>query len=222
MRMDDEDLLFPDQRRPPLFYKVEFQGKEEKTVSIRGGLSWPQAGIPGYFVLVGQLEEKDKDGNLRFLAFAEDQAALMKDFFEKISLVCHKWRVDALCHGDEAGEQDFSIQLSNYLETKKRKYEIIQMPSIGPMGLGLKNPWLQRSKKMDFLGQLVRKHIADKTLIFFSLTEKRTPLLIDKIRNTDFEADISGVPEIKALCFVMDDFNLSPWEPSETVKKDYY
>lgn len=195
--MNDDDLLLPDQRMPPLSYKVEIQGKEEKVVSIRGGLSWPEAKIPGYFVLVGQLEKEDENHNLRFLAFVEEQADLMADFFEKIVSACYKWRIDELCHGDAPGEQDYSSQLYDHLKKKEKRYEIIQTPSIGPMGMARKNPWLQRSKKIDFLGQLVRKHVADKTLILFPSSQNRTPLLIDKIRNVDSEADISKVPGSK-------------------------
>ncbi|MFO8164521.1 MAG: hypothetical protein R6T98_08300 [Desulfatiglandales bacterium] len=217
-----ENLLLPDQRKPELFYDVYLQGEKEKTTSIRGGIAWPQADAPGYLIMVAQLEKKDRDGSLRFLAFAEDQAALMKGFFEKIALACLHWPVDALCHGDGPGEQDYSRQLYDYLETRQKRYEIRKMPQIGPTGMALENPWMQRRKKIAFLTQLLRDHIANHTLLFFQASDGRTPLLLDKVRHTDLEANPLEVAEIKALAFVMDDFSLAPWIPPEHIEKDDY
>ena len=87
--------------------------------------------------------------------------------------------------------------------------EIVQMPCVYKS---------YRSKDVDFLPQLVRGYIANKTLLLFQLSEGRTPLLIDRIRNTDMEANILEVPEIRALSYVVDDFNVEPWKPPEPVR----
>lgn len=201
------EWLFEDQREHPKIYDVMIGGKKERTVNIRIGISWPGAGIPGYFVVVAQLEQTDRDRNNkqnRYLAFGEGQDPLLNDLFSMIATICNKWRVDYICHGDETGEESFSFQLSDYLQKKKDRYEIIQIPDIG-------KSW--RCKQPDFLVQLVRTFIASKNLIFFNIGEKRTPILIDKIKNTDMETNIVEVPEIKALAHVMDDFECSPWKP---------
>ena len=79
-----KDLLFADQRIHPFLYDVQVQGQWERTVSIRGGIAWPSTDNPGYYLLIGQLEKKDRDNNERFLAFYEDHAPLTSEFFNKI------------------------------------------------------------------------------------------------------------------------------------------
>jgi hypothetical protein len=111
-----KELLLADLREHPLCYDVEVRGKWERTVSIRGGISWPQAGVPGYFIVVAQLEEKDKDQNLRFLAFYERQANLLRDLFSKIASMCNACRVDSLWHGDTEDEKQFCYKLIEYLQ----------------------------------------------------------------------------------------------------------
>ena len=202
------DWLFEDQRDHPAIYDVMVQGKKERTVSIRAGISWPINKAKGYYVLAAQLEHK-KNGRPRFIAFAEGEEALTNDLFEKIAAACNQWRIDGICRGDETGEKSFSSQLWDYLKEKEKKYEIIQMPSIGKS---------YRCDESDFLTQLVRNLISSRDLIFFNISEGRTPLLIDKIKNTDMESDILEVPEIKALALVMDDFEVSPWRPPAPVK----
>jgi hypothetical protein len=217
-----EDWLFQDQRIHPFIYDVMVQGVKERTVSIRGGISWPQVDDPGYFALVAQLEKKSSEGDLRYLAFYEGQAPLASEFFKKIASACNKWRIDTLCHGGrihvmssgqrggairKPGKDDelsFSDELSNYLQKRKARYEIVQFPSIGPS-------W--RSEQPDFLVSLVRNHIAAKTLLVFQLSDNKTPLLLERIRNTDMESNILDSPELKALAHVMDDFGASPWRP---------
>lgn len=207
----NRDLLFADQRIHPKIYDVKIQGKWERTVSLRGGISWPQAGSSGYLILVAQLEKKDPDHGRRYLAFEESQAALMSDFFKKITRACANYRIDYLCHGDEQGEKSYSGQLWDYLHKQKAGdgREIIKRPSIG-------KSW--RCKDADFLPQLVRGYIANKTLLFFQSSEGRTPLLIDKIRNAGMDADLLEIPEIRALGYVMDDFDSGPWKPPEKRK----
>lgn len=214
-----EDWLFDDQRIHPTIYDAMVQGVKERTVSIRGGISWPGTEAPGYFVLVAQLERKDGDGNLRFLAFHEDQANLKSEFFIKIGSACNRWRVNALCHGGKFrkmgpvgpdDEMSFSYQLSDYLHKREKKYELIETPSVGAS-------W--RSDNDKFLISLVRDHIATKTLLLFQLGDNKTPLLIDCVRNSDSTSDILEVPELKALAHVLDDFDSSPWRPPEHTKE---
>jgi len=208
-----KDLLFAEQRIHPKIYDVKFQGKWERTVSIRGGIAWPQPGIPGYLVLAAQLEKKDPDHNWRFLAFYEDQAPLMRDLCKKVASACSNWRIDYLCHGDEPGEESFSNQLWEYLQKLRAGdgREIIQCPHVN-------KSW--RCKDSDFLPQLVRGHIANKTLLFFQSSEGRTPLLIDKVRNVDMEVNILEIPQLKALAHVVDDFDSGPWRPPEPPRKE--
>jgi hypothetical protein len=212
-----ENLLLPDKRQAPMFYNVEFRGKKERTVSIRGGITFPQADRQGYFCLVAQLERPLKEGEsskedkiLRFLAFEEGRAPLMKDFFEKISEACRTWRVDRLCCGDEKGDKDFYWQLDDYLKSKKEGYEVIQKPSVY-------KSW--RSQQLGFLFSMVREHLAKKTLLLFNITDKRTPLLNTAVSNTPRDADISEMQEIKALSYVMDDFDCNPWTAPEPEEK---
>lgn len=202
------DWLFENKRAHPTVYDVMVQGKKERTVSIRAGVSWPINRAKGYYILIGQLENK-KNGRTRFIAFAEGEEALTNDLFKKITAACNQWRINSIRHGDETGEQSFSFQLWDYLKDKEKKYEIIQMPSIG-------KSW--RCKQPDFLIQLVRNLISSRDLIFFNISEGRTPILIDKIKNTDMESDILAVPEFKALACVLDDFEVSPWRPPKPVK----
>jgi hypothetical protein len=70
--------------------------------------------------------------------------------------------------------------------------------------------------------QLVRNHIAQKTLTFYNINDNRTPLLLDKVRNTDLEANILEVPEIRALAYVMNAFNMGPWTPPQDWEKRKY
>ena len=109
-------------------------------------------------------------------------------------------------HGDKEGERSFGSQLSDYLQKKEERYEIIQLPSIGPSF---------RAMEPDFLVSLVRDSIARKNLLFFQLSENRTPMLLDRIRHTDLSTDILEIPELKALAHVMDDFECGPWRPPE-------
>ena len=142
------DLLFADLREHPTMYDVEIQGKMERTVSIRVGVSWPGVDTPGYYVLVAQLEPTKrelKNNTIRLVAFAEGQEKLLNDFFSKIGSACNKCRVDYVYHGEEGGEESFSYQLENYLRAREERYEIIQ------------RPWVQsswRCKQPDFLVQL--------------------------------------------------------------------
>jgi len=212
-----ENLLLPDKRRAPMLYDVEFRGKKERTVSIRAGITFPQAERPGYFCLVAQLEQPAKvwesspeDKTLRLLAFAEGQGSLMKDFFEKIVELCRTWRIDRLCHGDEVGDQSFSNQLNDCLRSKKEGSEVIQRPSVY-------KSW--RCQQVDFLVQLVRSRIAEKALLLFNIADNRTPLLIEKLRNADRESNILEIPEIRALAYVMDDFDVNPWSPPPKKEK---
>ncbi len=214
-----ENLLLPDKREAPMLYNVEIRGRKERTVSIRAGLTFPQAEKPGYFVLVAQLEPKkkvwesdDEDKNVRLLAFAEGQAALMKDFFEKIVVACRRWRIDRICHGDEIGDKNFSYQLSDYLKDKREGagQEVIQKPQIY-------KSW--RCQQIDFLAQLIRSRLAENALLLFNITDSRTPLLIEKLRNADREANILNIPEIRALAYVIDDFDCSPWQVPEKRKE---
>ncbi len=207
--MNKKNLLFADKRQHSKPYYVEVRGREERTFSVRGGISWPQAGIPGYFILVAQLEETTEDKSekrIRFLAFKEGQVNLMTDFMKKISSACANNLIDGFCHGDEPGDESFSHQLHDFLRKKRagEGREILQMPIVY-------KSW--RCKDADFLSHLVRGQIADKTLLFSD--RDRIPLLIDKIRHTDMEANILEVPEIRALAHVMDDFDISPWRPPE-------
>jgi len=153
------------------------------------------------------------DGNLQFLAFHEGQADLLPDFFSLITKACGRWRVDALLHGDEEDQKQFCYKLEVYLLKKKKRYEIVQMPNLG---------WSPRPISPDFLTHLVRSHIAERTLIFFNISENRTPLLIDRIRHADLEANILEVPEIRALAYVMNDFNMAPWRPPQNWEKKTY
>jgi hypothetical protein len=207
----NRDLLFANQRIHPKFYYVKIRGEWERTVSIRAGISWPQADSPGYFVTVAQLEKKHPDHGWRYLAFEEYQVVLMSEFFKKISHACAKNRIDNLCHGDEQGEQSYSGQLWDYLKKKKAGdgREIVQRPNIG-------KSW--RCKDMDFISQLVRAYIANKTLLLVQSSEGRTPLLIDKTRNAGMDTDLLKIPEIRALGYVMDDFNSGPWSPPKKRK----
>jgi hypothetical protein len=216
-----EDWLFDDQRIHPTIYDVMVQGVKERTVSIRGGISWPQVGGPAYFVLLAQLERKDEDGNLRFLAFYEDQADTKTEFFRKIGVACNRWRVNALCHGGKLGamgkggpdeDLSFAVHLDSDLREREKRCEIIEMPCIAPS-------W--RSGRDEFLVSLVRDHIVNKTLLLFQLSDNKTPLLFDRIRNSDTESNILEVPELKALAFVMDDFDASPWRPPDPPSKKY-
>lgn len=213
-----ENLLLPDKRQAPMLYDVEFRGKKERTVSIRAGITFPQAERPGYFCLIAQLEHplkeresNDEDKSLRFLAFAEGQGAPINDFFEKISEACRTWRIDRLCHGDEIGDQSFSWQLDDYLKNKKEGYEVIQRPSVC-------KSW--RCQQIDFLVQLVRSRIAEKALLLFSIADDRTSLLIEKLRNADRESNIMEISELRALAYVTDDFDSSPWTAPDPEEKD--
>jgi hypothetical protein len=155
-----EDWLFTDQRQHPTMYKVEIQGRVEKTVSIRTGVTWPGVETPGYYVLVAQLEPTKrelKENTIRLVAFAEGQKKLLNDFFSQIGSACNKCRVDYVYHGEEGGEESFSYELSDYLAAKEDRYEIIQRPWVN-------SSW--RCKQPDFLVQLVRNFIATKRLIF--------------------------------------------------------
>jgi len=212
-----ENLLLPDKRRAPMLYDVEFRGKKERTVSIRAGLTFPEAERPGYFCLVAQLEPRAKvwesspeDKTPRFLAFAEGQGSSMKDFFEKIVELCRTWRIDRLCHGDEMSDQSFSNQLDECLRNKKEGSEIIQKPSVY-------KSW--RCQQIDFLVQLVKSRLDEKRLLLYNYTDDRTPLLIEKLRNTDRESNILEIPEIRALAYVMDDFDVNPWSPPPKQEK---
>jgi hypothetical protein len=219
-----DDWLFQDQRIHPSLYSVLVQGVKERTVSIRGGIAWPGVENPGYLILTAQLEEKDKNGNLRFLAFYEDQANRMGQFMEKIASTANRWRIDSLVHGGMLpamrkgggiahhvdAERSFADQLFSYLREKEKHYNIVQMPNISPS-------W--RAKEPDFLVSLVRDRIARKTLVLFQLSEARTPLLLDRLQNADLEANILEVPELRALAHVLDDFDSSPWKPPERTKE---
>ncbi|MFC1534403.1 hypothetical protein ACFL7M_13665 [Thermodesulfobacteriota bacterium] len=215
------DWLFEDQRVHPSLYDIFIQGNLERTVSIRGGISWPQSESPGYFVLLAQLEKRDSNGNLRFLAFYEDMATITSEFFKKIAWACSKWRIDELLHGGQrrtlgqpaSGESAFSDQLSDYLEKKEKRYELVQLPSIGPS-------W--RANDPDFLVSLVRDSVANQKLLLFQLSDNRTPRLFDRIRNTDLELDFMEIPELRALSYVLDDFEVSPWEPPPGEERSDY
>jgi len=217
-----EDALFVEQRIHPRLYEVMFRGKLERTVSIRGGVAWPQAGIPGYFVLVAQLEEKaldqdwrsrDVDPERRLLVFHEDQATLMGNLCKKIEIACSRWRIDSVCHGDEAGEESFGIQLWECLRKLRAGAgrEIIQHPQVYKSF---------RCKDLDFLPQLVRGKIANKTLLLFQSGDGHTPVLNDMLRNADTGSSILDIPELKALAHAIDDFDVEPWRPPQAPAKE--
>lgn len=202
-----EDLLFSDQREHPAFYRVRVRSKWERTVSIRGGISWPGVSSPGYFVLLAQLEETTvKEKKPTLLAFEEHQSPLLSDFFKRIVKTCGNYRIDYLCHGAEPSEEGFSNQLTDYLWSKRDGAggEVVQRPPV----------WKSyRSAEINFLSQLLKSYIATKEPILFNVDESRAPKLIDKIKNISPETNILEVPEIKALCYVLDDFDISPWKP---------
>ena len=208
-----KNLLLADKRTHDKIQDVEVRGKWERTVSIRGGIAWPQAGKPGYFMLCTQLEAKDFDHNWRFLAFYEDQAPRMRDLCKKIAFACSKYRIDHMCYGEEPGEKSFSMQLREYLQKLRagEGREVLQCPQVYES---------YRCKDFDFLMQLIRDRIANDTLIFFRSSEGRTPLLNDRLRRTPQEADILEVPELKALAHVIDDFDIEPWRPPPPPQKE--
>jgi len=204
------DWLFEDQRIHPKFYDVMVRGNRERTVSIRMGLSWPQPDKPGYYVLVAQLEQTPQDKHLkrtRFLAFQEGESPILQTLFESIGEVCGKKRVDEIKHGDEEGESSFSSMLSDYLRKNGQNYPNI--PSVY-------KSW--RCKDINFLVQMVRNYIASRGLLFFNIADNRTPKLIEALRPADWQSDVLKIPEIKALAYVMDDFDVSPWRAPEVVK----
>jgi hypothetical protein len=162
------------------------------------------------------LEDKDENGQWRYLAFYEDQANRVSLFMEKLGFAAQKWRIDSLIHGGALptmgsghvhradGERSFAGELSAYLGKRDKEYKLVQLPSVGPSF---------RATEPDFLVSLVRDLVATKRLVLFQLSEKRTPLLLDKLQNTDLDTDILKVAELKALAHVLDDFDASPWRP---------
>src|SRR5512143_4099846 len=106
-------LLFDPKRERPNMYDVPVNGKWERTVSIRMGVSWPKPGIPGYFVLVAQLHpgpagsdynfhgDPKAGARVRLLPFVEGHSLLLNELFEQICEACIKWRIDYIYHGDE-------------------------------------------------------------------------------------------------------------------------
>jgi hypothetical protein len=62
---------------------------------------------------------------------------------------------------------------------------------------------------------LARDFIAERRLIFFNIAEKKTPRLIDAVRNAGMESDLLKIPELKALAHVLDGFECSPWTQPE-------
>jgi hypothetical protein len=205
------EWLFEDHRLHPKIYDVKVRDRIERTVSIRMGLSWPQPDKAGYFVLVAQLEPTREDktlGRNRFLAFKEGESPILNTLFEKIGDVCSRTRVDSIYHGDEEGDSSFSGMLNDYLRNNGKDY-----PNIPTAW----KSW--RSKDTNFLVQVVRNYIANRELIFFNITDNRTPKLIEKIQQVNEQSDILKIPEIRALSYVMDDFNCSPWTPPAKEEK---
>lgn len=202
--------LFNPGRERPEMYDLQVGKRWELVPSIRIGVSWPDAGKAGYYVVVGQRhvpkewESDTRDESLRLFAFNEGQASTMSDLCEKMLELCKMWRIKTICHGDEPGEKSFSSQLSSYLW--KHEKDVIQVPTVWKTG---------RSKDLDFLVQLVRNFITEKRLSFYS---EKTPLVFEKLRSTDKESGFIKIPEIKALAHVVDDFDRSPWTQPEKVK----
>lgn len=208
------DWLFEEHRIHPKIYDVMVRGKKERTVSIRMGLSWPQPDKPGYYVLVAQLEPTHEDKSLkrnRFLAFQEGESPILHTLFEKIGDVCSRTTIDSIYHGDEEGELSFSNMLDDYLKKKNEEKRFSNVPTAW-------KSW--RSKDTNFLVQMVRNYIANRELIFFNIADNRTPKLIEKIRQVNEQSDILKEPEIKALAYVMDDFNCSPWKAPKEQKEE--
>lgn len=208
------DWLFEDHRIHPKIYDVMVRGKRERTVSIRMGLSWPQPDKAGYFVLVAQLEPTHEDKALkrtRFLAFQEGESPILDTLFDKIGDVCSRTTIDSIYHGDEEGELSFSGMLNDYLRQKNEEKRLPNIPTAW-------KSW--RSKDTNFLVQMVRNYIANRELIFFNISDNRTPKLIEKIRQVNEQSDILKEPEIKALAYAMDDFNCSPWKAPQEIKED--
>ncbi|MCX5831167.1 MAG: hypothetical protein NT140_04660 [Deltaproteobacteria bacterium] len=206
------EMLLDEHKIHPHLYCVDLRGKRERTVSIRIGVSWPQPDKPGYYVLVAQLEPTAEDRNMkraRFLAFEEGESAILHTFFEKIEKVCGRKRVNEICHGDDEGELSFSRMLSEHLKDNGKNFPNI--PTV----------WKSyRCKDTNFLIQLVRNFIANHNLLFFNNSDNRTPLLLGKVRNAGPETDILKIPELKALAYVMDDFDCNPWKAPEPKKKE--
>jgi hypothetical protein len=207
-----DDWLFEEQRNHPHLYSLILRGNKERTVSIRMGISWPQPDKPGYYVLVAQLEPNSEARALkrnRFLAFQEGEAPVLNSFFEHISKVCGLKRINAICHGDEDGELSFSRLLSDYLQKEGKNF-----PNI-PVAW---KSW--RCKDTNFLIQMVRNYISNRQLLFFNNSDNRTPKLVEKIQQVNDQSDMLKIPEIKALAYVMDDFDCSPWQVPPKKKKE--
>jgi hypothetical protein len=176
------------------------------------GVSWPQPDKPGYYVLVAQLEQTPEDKALkrnRFLAFQEGESPILHTLFENIAKICASKRINAICHGGEVGELSFSRMISDYLNKNGQNF-----PNIPTAW----RSW--RCKDMNFLVQMVRNYISNRELLFFNISDNRTPKLIEKVRHVDEQAAILKIPELKALAYVMDDFDCSPWQPSPEKKKE--
>jgi hypothetical protein len=219
------EWFYTEHRIHPVFYQVSIQGKEEWIVEVRGGLSFPSTEDPGYFVLVGQMEKRDRDGNLRLIALLEDVADLNSRFFEKIALECTQHRIKSLVHGGKVHfiggghgirqsrsdtDWSFGSDLEDFLNRNSSKYRYVEKPSVGPC---------IKSDQPDFLVTLLRDYLANRALIFFELREGRTPILINKVRSSSLETDLLKVPQFRALSYVVSDFHISPWRPPELVRE---
>jgi hypothetical protein len=60
--------------------------------------------------------------------------------------------------------------------------------------------------------QLLKNYLASKHLMFFNISEGRTPVWNYKIKNAGMDWNILEILEIRALTFVLDDFDISQWK----------